>query len=258
MSLPLSDVVLYEVADAIAVITLNRPQARNALNAPLRAALLEAFTRFNADDSARVAILTGAGEQAFSSGGDLKEMSSTQLRIPPPDFVPQPGRTIEMVKPIIAAVNGIAYGGGFLLAQSCDLCIATEDARFAITEARWGRGAPWAAPLARLIPPRVAMEMMLTAQPIGAHRAYEIGLVNVVVGAGELMERAKDTAGAIAANAPLSVLAMKQTVRASMESGQTEALAKAEAIFESVYLSEDALEGPRAFAERREPSWTGR
>lgn len=253
----MSDELLYELEDGVAWATMNRPDARNALNRALRTGLLEAFQRFNADASARVLVLTGAGEKAFCSGGDLKEMADTQLRVPPIDYVAQPGRTVQVDKPIIAAVNGIAYGGGFLLAQSCDLCVAADHARFAITEARWGRGAPWAAPLPSLIPPRVAMEMLVTAEPISATRAYEVGLVNHVVPAAELRSRTQELALRIAANAPLSVRAGKAMVRAAAEHPLSRAYEEAEALYEPAYLSSDALEGPRAFQEKRPPVWRG-
>lgn len=253
----MSDAVLYELDDGVAWITLNRPEARNALNAAVRGGLRAALERFDGDTSARVLVLTGAGDEAFCSGGDLKEMAQTELKVPPVDYVPQPGRTLHIDKPIIAAVNGIAYGGGFLLAQSCDLCVAADHARFAITEARWGRGAPWAAPLPWLIAPRVAMELLVTAEPIDARRAYEVGLVNHVVPAAELRARTQQLALRIAANAPLSVRAGKAMVRAAAEHGRTRAFLEAEALFEPVYLSADALEGPRAFQERRTPVWRG-
>lgn len=253
----MSDDVLYELDDAVAWVTLNRPQARNALNAAVREGLLAAFERFNGDTSARVLVLTGAGDEAFCAGGDLKEMAQTELRVPPVDYVPQPGRTVQVEKPIVAAVNGIAYGGGFLLAQSCDLCVAADHARFGITEARWGRGAPWAAPLPWLIPPRVAMELLLTAEPIDAGRAYEVGLVNHVVAGAELRTRTQELALRIAANAPLSVRAGKAMVSVAAEHTRTHAFQEAEALFEPVYLSADALEGPRAFQEKRTPVWRG-
>lgn len=253
----MSDVVLYEVGDGVAWATMNRPEARNALNAALRSGLLEAFHRFAADTSARVLVLTGAGDKAFCSGGDLKEMASTELKVPPPDYVPQPGRTVQVDKPVIAAVNGIAYGGGFLLAQSCDLCVAADTARFGITEARWGRGAPWAAPLPWLIPPRVAMEMLVTADPIDAQRAYEVGFVNAVVPAAELRSRTQALARRIADNAPLSVRAGKAMVLAAAGHSGARAYEVAEALYEPAYLSADALEGPRAFQEKRPPVWKG-
>jgi enoyl-CoA hydratase/carnithine racemase len=253
-----SDVTLYEVDGGVAWLTMNRPEAHNALSKDLREGLREGFTRFRDDPGARVLVLTGAGDKAFSAGGDLKEMAETQLTVPPPDFLPYLNRTVPLDKPVIAAVNGIAFGGGFLLAQMCDLCLAAEQARFGITEARWGRGAPWAAPLPWLIPPRVAMEMLLTAEPISAARAYEVGLVNRVVPGGELRETARAMAAGIAANAPLSVRADKAMVYAAAEVGWTAALAEGDRLFEPAYLSEDAQEGPRAFREKRTPNWKGR
>jgi enoyl-CoA hydratase/carnithine racemase len=252
------DVAPYEVVDGVAWLTMNRPDAANALNAELRAGLKAGFQRFADDASARVLVLTGAGERAFSAGGDLKEMADTGLQVPPVDFVAQPGRTIQIEKPIIAAVNGFAYGGGFLLAQTCDLCVAAEHAKFAISEARWGRGSPWAAPLPWLIPPRVAMELVVSGRPITADRAYQIGLVNEVVPAADLRRAAHDLAVAVAANAPLSVRAGKAMVYASAGRDREEAWAEAEALFEPAYSSEDAQEGPRAFRESRPPRWLGR
>src|SRR5580692_6195894 len=127
--------VSYEVTSGVAWLTIERPEARNALNAAVREGLFAGARRFNADDEALVLVLTGAGGKAFCAGGDLKEMAAEGLEVPPPDFVPQPGRNIDVAKPIIAAVNGVAYAGGFLLAQSCDLCLAADTALFAITEA---------------------------------------------------------------------------------------------------------------------------
>jgi enoyl-CoA hydratase/carnithine racemase len=178
--------------------------------------------------------------------------------VPAPDLVPQFGRTIEVAKPTIAAVNGVAYAGGFLLAQGCDLCVAADTARFAITEVKVGRGAPWAAPLPWLIPPRIAMQLLLTGDPIDAARAYEIGLVNEVVPLAGLRDAAQRLAERIAANAPLSVRAAKRTVRLIAEHPLTDAYREAERIWAPVYLSEDAQEGPAAFAAKRAPAWKGR
>ena len=253
----MSDPVLYEVLDGVAWLTINRPDARNALNRAVREGLLDGFTRFGADSSAGVLVLTGAGDRAFSAGGDLKEMAESGLQVPPPDFIPYLGRTVQVDKPVIAAVNGVAYAGGFLLAQMCDLCVAADHARFAITEARWGRGAPWAGPLPWLIPPRVAMELLLTAEPIDAQRAYGIGLVNKVVPKDELRAATQALATTIAANAPLSVRAGKAMVYAAAEVGWQAAIDRGEELFEPAYLSDDAQEGPQAFSEGRAPRWTG-
>jgi enoyl-CoA hydratase/carnithine racemase len=214
--------------------------------------------RFNEDETARVLVLTGAGEHAFCAGGDLKEMADDALAVPPPDFLPQFGRNIEVTKPTIAAVNGAALAGGFLLAQMCDLCIAVDTATFAVTEVKVGRGAPWAAPLPWLIPPRVAMQILLTGDPLDALRAREAGLVNEVVQAAELVDTTQRLAERIAANAPLSVRAAKQTVGLVAEVSLASAYAEAERIWEPVYRSADAQEGPAAFRDKRAPRWQGR
>lgn len=254
----MSDAVTYELRGPVAWVTINRPEARNALSKAVRDGLYAAARRFNDDAAAKVMVLTGAGDKAFCAGGDLKEMADTALTVPPPDFVPQFGRNIEVAKPTIAAVNGVAYAGGFLLAQCCDLCVAADTARFAITEVKVGRGAPWAAPLPWLVPPRLAMQILLTGDPIDAVRAREVGLVNEVVPAAELATAAQRLAERIAANAPLSVLAAKRTVRLVAEHPLADAYAEAERIWEPVYLSEDAQEGPAAFRDKRAPVWKGR
>ena len=254
----MTDVVRYELADQVAWLTIDRPEARNALSQAVRDGLWAGFRRFAADDDAAVLVLTGAGEKAFCAGGDLKEMSATALRVPPPDFLPYLQRTVKTDKPVIAAVNGVAFAGGFLLAQMADLVIAADHAKFGITEARVGRGSPWAAPLPWLIGPRAAMEIMVTAQPITAQRAYELGLVNKIVPLAELRDAAAEMAAQIAANAPLSVRAAKSLVYLSAEHGWTAALDAADELYLPVYESEDGQEGPRAFAEKRAPRWQGR
>ena len=254
----MADDVLYEVRDQVAWITLNRPEARNALNKAIRDGVRAGFERFNADDYAAVAVLTGAGDKAFCAGADLKEMADTSLRIPPRDFIVHLGRTLKVDKPVIAAVNGVALAGGFLLTQQVDLVVAADHAQFGITEAKVGRGSPWAAPLPWLMPPRVAMEMLMTGDPISAQRAYELGLVNKVVPAEDLVAETHKLACTIAANAPLSVRAAKSLVYASAEMGWTAALDIGDLIYEKVYMSEDAQEGPRAFTGKRKPVWRGR
>jgi len=250
--------VRYEVDDGVAWVTLDRPEAANALSEAVRRGLWEATRRFNDDRSAAVLVLTGSGERAFCAGADLKEMSSSGLEIPPPDFLPHFGRNVDVEKPTIAAVNGVAYAGGFLLAQMCDLCLAAESARFAITEPKVGRGAPWAAPLPWLVPPRIALELLLTAEPITARRAYDVGLVNEVVAGVELRARAQEVARRIADNAPLSVRAGKRMVYAAARAVRTAVFDEAEEIWAPVYRSGDAQEGPRAFTEKRPPRWEGR
>lgn len=250
--------VTYEVTAGVAWLTIDRPEAHNALSRPVREGLFDGVHRFNADDTARVLVLTGAGGKAFCSGGDLKEMSETALTVPPPDFLPQFGRNVEVAKPTIAAVNGVALAGGFLLAQQCDLVVAAEHATFAVSEVKVGRGSPWAAPLSWLVPPRVALQILLTGDPVDARRAHEVGLVNDVVPTSELHTRTQELATRIAANAPLSVAASKRTAYLSARLPLDRAYEEAEEIWAPVYHSEDAQEGPRAFREKRTPVWKGR
>lgn len=248
----------YETVNGITWLTIDRPEARNSLDRAVRDGLFEGIARFEADSRAKVLVLTGAGEKAFCAGGDLKEMSQNRLTIPPVDFVPQIGRNISVTKPTIAAVNGAAFAGGFLLAQMCDLCIASTTATFGITEVKIGRGSPWAAPLSWMIPPRIAMEMVLTGNPLSAQRAYEIGFVNHIVEPNELRERTQRFAESIAGNAPLSVAAGMKTTRLSAQYPLAEAFDIAETIWAPVYTSDDAQEGMHAFAQKRAPVWKGR
>src|ERR1700756_2146710 len=140
----MSDAVLFDARDdGVAVITLNRPEARNALGKDIRAGLFAAWDRFEYDPALRVAILTGAGDKTFCAGGDLKEMVERGLQVPPREMFPVPGDSIELSKPTIAAVNGVAFAGGWMIAQACDLCVASTAAKFAITEVKVGRGSPW-------------------------------------------------------------------------------------------------------------------
>ena len=254
----MSEAILYQTRGAVAVITINRPESRNAINAEVRAGLHQAWQRFEADAQARVAILTGAGERAFCAGMDLKEASATGLKVPPRGFIPTLGDSVQVSKPTIAAVNGVAVAGGWLFAQMCDLCVAAEHASFAITEARVGRGTPWAAPLMHMLPQRIVMELLLTGEPMSATRLHQLGYVNHVVPAEQLLPRSLELAERIAANAPLTVRACRALVYAATEVGRTEALRAGDRLFEPVYLSEDAQEGPRAFAEKRPPQWKGR
>lgn len=249
--------VTYELRDGIAWLTISRPEARNSLNKAVRDGLFDGVRTFNADDNAKVLVVTGAGDKAFCAGGDLKEMSASGLTVPPIDFVPQFGRNINVDKPTIAAVNGVAFAGGFLLAQTCDLCVASTTAQFAITEVKVGRGSPWAAPLPRMIPRRVAMELALTGAPISAQRAYDVGFVNRLCEPEQLIADTQALAEQIAANAPLSVAAGKKTAVLTDEYPLSEAFERAESIWEPVYLSADAQEGMTAFKERRAPEWKG-
>ena len=255
----MGDAVRYDVTgDGIAILTIDRPEQRNALSKEVRDGLRGAWARFDADDSARIAILTGAGDKAFCAGGDLKEMVETRLKTPPRDMFPVPYENIALSKPTIAAVNGVAFAGGWMIAQGCDLCVASTEAKFAITEVKVGRGSPWSTPLIHMIPQRIYMEIVLTGKPIGAQRAYEIGLVNRLAEPGKTLDVALELAREVIEGAPLSVDAARRTVMLATEMGRSAALDAGYAAHETAYNSEDAQEGPRAFSEKRKPVWKGR
>ena len=251
------EVLLTQREGHVLILTLNRPAQRNALNFALRSALREAFDVFEEDDDLRCAVLTAEGP-AFCAGGDLKEMAAHAVTVPPVEWGLLLSSRGVVSKPVVAAVNGPALAGGFRLVQDCDLCLANESATFGISEVKRGRGAPWAVPLIDMVPKRVMAELLLTGESISAARAHEVGLVNRVVPAADLVSQAVAVAQLIAANAPLSVRAAKRVVSISTEIGRTQAIGYADAIYETVYRSDDALEGPRAFVERRAPVWSGR
>jgi enoyl-CoA hydratase len=254
----MSDPVLYDArADGIAVITINRPDQRNCLSKDVREGLFAAFERFEKDEASRIAILTGAGDKAFCAGGDLKEMVETGMSVPARTFIPLVYDNLELTKPTIAAVNGFAFAGGWALAQNCDLCVASTNAKFAITEVKVGRGSPWATPLIHMIPQRIYMEIVLTGKAIDAKRAYEIGLVNRLAEPEALMDTALELAREVLEGAPLSVQAARESVMLATEMGRSAALQAARAAHEKAYNSQDAQEGPRAFAEKRKPAWKG-
>src|SRR5690606_33468783 len=254
----MAEAILFEVEDDIAIITINRPDRRNAINDAVSEGMRAAWARFEQSPELKVAILTGAGDKSFCAGMVLKEAADKVLGVPARDFIPVLGDSVTVTKPVIAAVNGFAFAGGWLFAQMCDLCIASENATFGITEAKVGRGMPWAAPLGAMIPQRVMMELLLTGDTLSAQRALEIGFVNKVVPQAELMAEAITMATKIAANAPLTVKAAKELVYLSAEMGRSAALRAGYHLFESVYKSEDALEGPLSFREKRPPKWQGK
>lgn len=255
----MSDAVLYDLLpEGIAIITINRPEQRNALSLEVRQGLFAAWDRFENDAQARIAILTGSGEKAFCAGGDLKEMVERKLQVPPRDMFPVPYENIKLSKPTIAAVNGAAFAGGWMISQACDLCVASHTAKFAITEVKVGRGSPWAAPLIHMIPQRIFMEIVLTGKPISAQRAYEIGLVNRIAEPAALMDAALELAREVLEGAPLSVAAARETVMLSTEMGRAAAIDAGYEAHVTAYTSEDAQEGPLAFSQKRKPEWKGR
>ena len=257
----MADEVLYEVEGRIAVITLNRPEARNAVNGAVATAMDDSMHRFESDPEVWVAILTGAGNRAFSAGADLKAMASGEgQRLGTEQggfggFVRYP-RT----KPVIAAVNGVALAGGTELVLACDMVVAVEEAEFGLPEVARGiiaaGGGLFRLPLA--IPRVRAIELILTAGRINAPEAHQLGLVNHVVPASELMQTARRIATRICANAPIAVRESLAIAKSAHELSEEEARARSKEARMRVMQTADAQEGPRAFAEKREPGWMGR
>jgi crotonobetainyl-CoA hydratase len=249
------------------IVTLNRPEARNAVNETLWLGAGEALAEADRDGDVRVVIVTGAGGQSFCAGADLKALSRGE-RISPADpekiawgFAGIVSHAIS--KPMIAAVNGTALGGGTEIALACDLVVAADGASFGLPEVKRGllAGAGGAFRLVQQLPKKIAMEMLLTGDPIDAARALELGLVNAVVPRGELMEAALRLAERIAVNAPLSVQASKR-IALGIADGRIArddaSWAQSRAESNAIMRSDDAREGPKAFAEKRAPVWTGR
>ncbi len=254
--------ITYEVADQVAWLTINRPDARNALNKAVRDGLWAGFRRFAEDDSAAVLILTGAGGKAFCAGGDLKEMAGAAMKVPPPDFLPYLQRTIKVDKPVIAAVNGAAAGGGLGLALAADIRVASTEARFNAAFVRIGLsagdvGVSWSLP--RVVGLGHAAEIMLTGEFVDAERAERIGLVNRVVAPGELLDVAFEVADRIAANTPFGVMLTKRVLQANVDAGSLRQAIEVENRGQTLATrGEDFREALAAFRAKRAPQFAGR
>ena len=254
----MSDEVLVERRGAVQIITINRPEARNALNGAVAAGIRDAADELDADGELQVGVLTGAGG-TFSAGMDLKAFLKGEV----PSF---PGRGLCGItqtpprKPLIGAAEGWALAGGFELLLACDLVVAGASARFGTPEVKRSlvAGAGGALLLARRVPRALALEILLTGDPVNAARAAEIGLVNRVVDDGKALEAALELAGAIAANGPLALIATKEISNGGGDWTAAERWDQMARLMQPVFTSEDAREGARAFAEKRAPVWKGR
>lgn len=250
--------VLMERRDNVLLITLNRPDARNAVNLALAEGLAAALDRLDGEESLSVGVLTGAG-RGFCAGMDLKAFVTGER-----PWVSDRGFAGIVrrgpVKPLIAAVEGFAVAGGLEVALACDLIVAARGARLGIPEVKRSLVAAGGAllRLPRRIPYHVAMELALTGEPIVAERAHELGLVNRLAEPGETVEGALELAGQIAANAPLALAASKRILEQQWDWSRAEMWDAQGAISDPVFASEDAREGATAFAEKRPPVWRGR
>ena len=254
----MSDEVLVERHGAVQVITINRPEARNALNGAVAAGVRDAVDELDADTELRAGVLTGAGG-TFSSGMDLKAFLAGEV----PSF---PGRGLCGItqtpprKPLVGAAEGWALAGGFELLLACDLVVAGASARLGVPEVKRGlvAGAGGALLLAQRVPRALALQMLLTGDPIDAARGAEIGLVNHVTDDGQALQKAVELAERIAANAPLALIATKQIAYGGGDWPAEQRWDQMAAFMAPVFGSEDAREGARAFAEKRSPMWQGR
>lgn len=249
--------IRYERRGHVGIATLARPDARNAINRALEQSLYEALERIDADPEIRVGIVAADGD-IFCAGADLKEVGDKGN---PRDGAPRRETIVSRrhAKPLIAAVDGPAYGGGMELALACDMIIASRRAKFALSEVRWGLlpsgGGMFRLP--RVVPRQIALQMLLSGASISAERAYQVGLVNELVDAGAALDAAVALAETIAANGPLAVQLTMRMVEQSAHLDEAGCWALSRDIVAQNFASADAKEGPRAFAEKRKPEWSG-
>jgi crotonobetainyl-CoA hydratase len=253
--------IKYEKQGRLARITINRPDVMNALHPPANQELSQAFDDFDADPECWVAIVTGAGEKAFSAGNDLKYSAQHGMagEMGKGGFGGITAR-FDLFKPLIAAVNGLALGGGFEIALACDIIIAADSARFGLPEPRVGLAA-LAGGMQRLprhIPPKIAMGMMLTGKPLSAADAARWGIVNEVVPAADLQATAERWANEILECSPTSIRATKQVSVLSQGMPLEDSMNKSYPLVGKLFGSEDMMEGIMAFAQKRKPAWKGK
>lgn len=251
------------VEDGIATVFINRPERRNALSVAAMNGLTDAWETLEADDSVRVVVLTSADCGTFCAGLDLKEASEiernegvdilTKMRDPFQD------KMLNLSKPIIAAMTGSLMAGGMMLTLRADLRVGLKGTKVGITEVKIGRGSPWAAPAMWMIPQPILMEIVLTGDVMDIEKLHAFGFTNYLEDSPDAVRtRAYGLARRIASGAPLSVKAAKASMRATMDQGCAAGLAEGWRLHAAAYASQDAIEGPRAFAEKRAPVWQGR
>jgi enoyl-CoA hydratase len=265
--------LIYEKREGVAYLTLNRPEARNALDPETILELAAAWEDYRDDAGMRCAIITGAGDKAFCSGADLgkliplftgakKPETEADKAVAKDPLLPSKAllKDFELYKPVIAAVNGHAIAGGMELLYSTDIRIAAEDAKFGLQEVKWAifpmTGS--SVKLPRQLPYARTMEILLTGELMDAQEAFQLGFLNRVVPKGKVLEEAERFARIIAENGPLAVMAIKKAVLQNIGLTLAEGLAREAEIATPVFLTEDAREGPRAFKEKRKPQYKGK
>jgi enoyl-CoA hydratase len=253
------ELILTEIRGRVGLITLNRPQAMNALNNQLMRELMDALEAFDKNDEVGVIVITG-NEKAFAAGADIKEMADQSIQqMMDRDHVAVFGRIRTIRKPVIAAVSGWALGGGCEVALSCDMIVASESARFGQPEITIGviPGAGGTQRLTRAVGKAIAMEMILNNRTLTAQEAYQFGMVNRVVPVEGYLDEALKLADEIASRAPLAVRAGKKMINQAFEQTLSEGLAAEKQEFYNLFASEDQKEGMQAFVEKRKPNWRG-
>ncbi|MEI8302414.1 MAG: enoyl-CoA hydratase-related protein [Burkholderiales bacterium] len=261
--------IRYDMHGPVCLITIDRPHKMNSLDFEANDRLVEAWRRFDADENARVAVITGAGDKAFCAGADLKTYTMDFARRPAPEFRSRftngPGfggitRNLDIFKPIVAAINGFAISGGFELALACDIRFCSPNAEFALQDAKWGFHAcdGGLIRLPQIVGMGHAMEIILSGERVDAEHAYRIGLVNRVIPQERLLQATLDYAQMLASRSPLSQRFAKEVVKRSVGLHMDEALRLESRSFHDVGLSEDLAEGTTAFRERRDARFTGR
>lgn len=252
--------IKYEKKDHLAYVTINRPEVMNSLHPPANRELSDAFDDFQNDDNSWICIVTGAGEKAFSAGNDLKYTAQHGIEKLGKGGFGGITERFDLFKPLIAAVNGYALGGGFEIALACDIIVAAENAQFGLPEPTVGlmAGGGGVHRLPRQLPLKLAMGMLLTGKPVNAQRAHETGIANEVVPLKDLMAAADRWAKDIMRCAPLSVRASKQCSMVGLNLSLENAIMRNYPAQDEMRGSEDWIEGPKAFAEKRTPQWKGK
>ncbi|MDB5841274.1 MAG: Enoyl-CoA hydratase/isomerase [Herminiimonas sp.] len=257
-----TETVIYEVDEGVATITINRPAQRNALSMEVCDRLLDLWEQVDGDSSVRVAILTSADCGTFCAGMDLKESARVRAETGADmlDHLRDPfhQRMRKVEKPIIAAMTGHFTAGGMVLAANSDIRIGAAGTRGGISEAKVGRGSPWAVPMLWMLPQSFLLELAVSGELHPIERFHQLGFINYVEADADAVRlRARELAQRIRDNAPLTVWAAKQSIGAAADLGCAQGFEAAKRFHERVYASQDAIEGPRAFAEKRAPRWIG-